>query len=91
MNCRNLSKFYSVHYCSVVYNDELAVQENGGIFLSDSLEIRIEKTREKMISAAINEGFHSNNTVELSKKLDQLMNDFESKKCGEQQDTHPII
>jgi hypothetical protein len=42
--------------------------------MNNDLRERIEKLRTKMISVGMSEGFTSDETVKLSKKLDHLIN-----------------
>lgn len=54
-----------------------------------SLEDEIEFTREAMAAAAVKEGLSANETLELSRKLDGLMNKFEVFKTNScSQDCH---
>lgn len=47
-----------------------------------SLEVEIEVTREAMMIAAIKEGLTADETLELSRKLDSLMNQLEMNKTS---------
>lgn len=49
----------------------------GGWCMSESILKKLEKTREKMIRSGIENGFSNVETIRLSKKLDQLLNDYQ--------------
>lgn len=50
----------------------------GGVFLKNLLQERIEEVREAMIQTAHQKGLQSIETVELSRQLDVLMNEYEA-------------
>jgi len=45
--------------------------------MSESILKKLEITREKMIRSGIENGFSNVETIRLSKKLDQLLNDYQ--------------
>lgn len=53
---------------------------DGGIVLESDLEEEIEMMREAMMGAADKEGLIADETLELSRKLDSLMNQFDKRK-----------
>ncbi|NSL53257.1 aspartyl-phosphate phosphatase Spo0E family protein [Calidifontibacillus erzurumensis] len=44
----------------------------------EGLKKKIEELRMMMVESAYKKGFHHQETVEISQKLDQLLNEFES-------------
>lgn len=48
----------------------------------ESILKRVEKTREKMIQSALEKGVSDKDTIQLSKELDNLLNEFQ---CLEKQ------
>lgn len=52
--------------------------------MKDSLEDKIESTRAAMVYAAIKEGLSAAETIELSRKLDGLLNEFDMFKSRDQ-------
>ncbi len=53
---------------------------DGGVVLEPSLEEEIEMLREAMMGAADKEGLTADETLEFSRKLDSLMNQFDRNK-----------
>ena len=45
--------------------------------MSETRLNKLEVTREKMIKSALEKGVLNNETIKLSKELDQLLNDFQ--------------
>ncbi len=43
-----------------------------------SLLVSIQSLREKMVEIGLNEGLQSNNTIEISQKLDKLLNIYQA-------------
>lgn len=50
---------------------------DGGVVLELSLEEEIELMREAMVGAADKDGLTSDETIEFSRKLDNLINQFD--------------
>jgi hypothetical protein len=53
---------------------------HGGIFLEWSLEEEIELLREEMMNVAINKGLIADETIGVSRKLDNLIDQYEELK-----------
>jgi hypothetical protein len=49
----------------------------GAFIVTESLLKQVELTREAMIKSAIENGFGNSKTIQLSKKLDQLLNIYQ--------------
>jgi hypothetical protein len=52
----------------------------GGVVLGPSLEEEIELMREAMVEAAVKEGLTADETIEFSRKLDSLINQFDRRR-----------
>ena len=48
--------------------------------LEDALLIELEQKRQLMINSGIENGLHSTKTIQLSKQVDRLINEFEEKR-----------
>jgi hypothetical protein len=53
---------------------------HGGVFLDWSLEVEIELLREEMMNVANNKGLIADETIGVSRKLDNLMDQYEELK-----------
>lgn len=53
---------------------------DGGVVLEPSLEEEIELMREAMVGAAEKEGLTADETIEFSRKLDNLINQFDRRR-----------
>ncbi|WP_260506287.1 aspartyl-phosphate phosphatase Spo0E family protein [Priestia aryabhattai] len=51
--------------------------ESHKVILKEALTVEIEKERKCLIEKAFKEGFTSNNTVEISQFIDEMLNELE--------------
>ena len=51
--------------------------------MTESILEELEQTREKMIKSALEKGFGNVNTIQLSEKVDQLLNAYHRKSYPE--------
>ena len=67
---------------TILYNMEVAVcySMDGGVVLELSLEEEIELMREAMVGAAAKDGLTADETIEFSRKLDNLINQFDKRR-----------
>ena len=63
---------------TILYNIEVAIcySMDGGVVLELSLEEEIELMREAMVGAADKDGLTADETIEFSRKLDNLINQY---------------
>lgn len=54
--------------------------DGGGVVLERSLEEEIELMREAMVDAADKDGLTSEETIEFSRKLDSLINQYDRRR-----------
>ncbi len=67
---------------TILYNMEVAIcySVDGGVVLELSLEEEIELMREAMVDAADRDGLTADATIEFSRKLDNLINQFDRRR-----------
>jgi stage 0 sporulation regulatory protein len=53
------------------------ILESHKVILKEALTVEIEKERKSLIKTAFKEGFTSNNTVEISQFIDEMLNELE--------------
>ena len=53
---------------------------DGGVVLEPNLEEEIERMREAMMDAAGKDGLTADETIEFSRKLDNLINQFDKRR-----------
>lgn len=83
--------FYVPHCYKKHYNsDTLTVLRRVG-FVENNLLKRLEQTREMMIQSGMKNGLQNPKTIRLSKRLDELMNQYDEEACHSQYGSNSSI